>query len=296
MKQLLLVALFTIVCLSMVQAQKPITLAADSVKIGNTLFPGFWLTIPESKPDAIKSSWSKAILKGTKSKISTNNNEMTLFGAIISDFYDGNVNIMSKIEDQDTSTRLFVCVETTRDNFIGKSSSEYEKLSRYLKKYARDQYVIVAKDQLAAEEDKLSDLEKELKSMRKSKEKMEKDIQSAKVRITGENDNISALNKEIIVVDANISNVSSVLSYTEEGEAKKAKQSELKTLQKKKKGILKDINSAENSISKANTDIADNTRDIELNEVNQAEINEKIKQQAITIVKFQKKLKTIEAF
>jgi len=57
-----------------------------------------------------------------------------LFGAIIPEFYEGNVNIMSKTEDKDSITKLFICVETTLDNFIGKSTDENEKLSKYLKK------------------------------------------------------------------------------------------------------------------------------------------------------------------
>jgi len=41
---------------------------------------------------------------------------------------------MSKTEDKDSITKLFICVETTLDNFIGKSTDENEKLSKYLKK------------------------------------------------------------------------------------------------------------------------------------------------------------------
>lgn len=282
--------------LSVAEAQKPITIAEDSVKFGNRYFPGFWLTIPEAKPENVKTSWIKAIQKGTKSKVSINKNEMTLFGAIISDIYDGGINIMSKVVDGDSLTELFVCAETTRDVFIGRTSEEYDNLNTYLKKFAKGQYVIVAKDQLSAEESMLKSLEKELKSARKDKEKSEKSIQSSKVNITQQNDKIRGLNKEIEILDIKIGNSSELLSTMEDGDAKKEKKSELKTLQKKKKTLLKSINSAENRISKANTSIDDNTRNIQLSESTQKELIDKINQQKIIIVKFQKKLKTIEAY
>jgi peptidoglycan hydrolase CwlO-like protein len=296
MKRLYYFSLMLLISLSAVKAQKPITLADDSVKFGNRYFPGFWLSIPETKPSAVKTSWIKAIEKGTKTKVKVDKNEMTLFGAIITDIYDGSMNIISKTVDYDSLTKLFVSAETTRDNFIGRSSSEFDKLSKYLKKFGKEQYVKVAKDQLSAEEAKLRDLEKDLKSARKSNERFEKGIQSAKVRISEQNDKIKNINKELEILEIRIGNSSTILSTLEEGDDKKAKQSELKDLQKKKKSLLKDINSAENSISKANTSIHDNKKDIELNDDKQKELGEKIIQQKHIIDKFEKKLKTIESY
>jgi uncharacterized radical SAM superfamily protein len=79
-------------------------------------------------------------------------------------------------------------------------------------------------------------------------------------------------------------------------EQKKTKQSELKDLQKKKKGIMKDINSAENKITKSNTRIEDDNRDISLNMVSQNDLLERIKQQKINIQQYNRKLKIIEAY
>lgn len=296
MKRLYYFSFLLFISLSVVKAQKPITLADDSVKFGNRYFPGFWLSIPETKPSAVKASWIKAIEKGTKTKVKVDKNEMTLFGAIISDIYDGSMNIISKTVDYDTLTQLFVSVETTRDNFIGRSSSEFDKLNKYLKKFGKDQYVKVAKDQLSVEEGKLRDLEKDLKSARKSNERFEKEIQSSKVRISEQNDKIKNINKELEILEIRIGNSSTILSTLEEGDDKKAKQSELKDLQKKKKSLLKNINSAENSISKANTSIHDNKKDIELNNDKQKELGEKIKLQKHVVDKFEKKLKTIESY
>lgn len=282
--------------ISVAKSQKPITLTEDSVKFGNRYFPGFWLSIPEAKPDVIKTNWIKAIEKGTKSKVSVKNNEMSLFGAILPNFTEGSVNIISKVETGDSLTQLFVSVETVRDVFVGETSEEYDKLSSYVKKFGKDQYIIVAKDQLSNEESTLKNLEKELKSARKDKEKFDRGIQSSKVNITQQNDKISGINKELEMLDIKIDNNTTLLSTMDDGEAKKTKKSELKSLQKKKKSLLKNINSAENSILKANTSIADNTANIELNEAAQKELVDKITQQKLSITRFQKKLKIIEGY
>jgi len=296
MKPYLLFFIAFLFCIPLTKAQKPITLTEDSAKFGNRYFPGFWLTIPEAKPEVVRTNWIKAIQKGTKSKVSIDRNELTLFGAIIKDFTERSVNIMSKIEDADSSIQLFVSVESARDIFIGRTSEEFDKLSSYLNKFGKDQYIIVAKEQLSTEESALKTLEKQLKSDRKSKVKSEKSIQSAKVNITQQNDKISAINKELEMLDIRISNSSTLLSTMIDGDAKKAKKSELKDLQKKKKTLLKNINSAENSISKSNTSISDNTKNIELNDATQNELADKINKQKLTIARFQQKLKTIEAY
>lgn len=296
MKQLLYISVILIFCLTTARAQKPVTLDADSVKFGIRYFPGFWLTIPEAKPDVVRTNWVKAIEKGTKSKVSTNKNEMTLFGAQLPSVAPGSVNIMSKVEIGDSVTHLFVSVETERDIFVGETSEEYDKLNAYLKKFGRDQYIIVAKGQLSAEETKLKELDKILKTTRKDKDKLEKGIQSAKVRITEEKDNIRAANQELDILEIKINNASTLLSTMEDGDAKKEKKSELKTLQKKKKSLLKNINSSENTISKAYSSIQDHETNIEMHQKSQKDIAAKIADQKQTITYYQKKLKTIEAY
>jgi hypothetical protein len=296
MKSYLYIIIGFLFSLSVAKAQKPVSLTEDSVKFGSRYFPGFWLTIPEAKPETVKTNWIKSIQKGTKSKVSIDRNEMTLFGAIIRKVTDGSINIMSRIDNADSAILLFVSVETARDIYIGKTSEEYEKLSAFLYNFGKDQYIIVAKDQLSAEESKLKSLEKGLKSDRKNKIKFEKNIQSDKVNITQQNDKISGFNKELEILDISIDNASTLLSTMMDGDAKKAKKSELKDLKKKKKTLLKNINSAENSISKSKTSISDNTKNIELNDETQKEMTDKINKQKLSLAKFQQKLKTIEEY
>ncbi len=255
------------------------------------------LSIPEAKPEVVKANWIKTIEKGTKSKVQKVNNEMTLFGAILSDFAGGSVNIMSEVENYDSLTRLFVSVETARDVFVEENSEEYDKVSAFLKKFGKDQYTIVAKEQLSAEESTLKKLEKEFSSSRKAKQKLEKGIKSSKVNITQQNDKIKNINKELDILDIKINNSSTLLSTMDDGdEAKKSKKSELKSLQKKKKSLLKDINTAESRISKANTLIDDNTKEITLNDSTQEDLYDQVTQQKLTVDYYTKKLKTIGSY
>jgi len=279
-----------------VKAQMPITLTPDSAKIGNTRLPGFSVTIPEIKPEVLKSSWVKTVEKGTKSKAIVENNDISVFGADIPNYDGGAVNIMSKTSDQDSLCSLFVCFETKPDVYIVKDSPEYDRLSKFLKKFAKDQYIVVAKNQLSAENDKLSALEKQLKSERKSTDKFKKNIQSSEVSITAERDKISGFEKEIEVTNSSIESSSAAISSMDDGEAKKAKKAELKKLENKKKGLLKNINSSQNKISKASTAIEDNNSNIALKEATLKDLNDRIVQQKLTVSRFETKLKTIENY
>ncbi len=295
MKRVFYFALIFLTSITIAKAQKPITLSPDSVKFGSRYYPGFWLGIPEARPADVKADWIKAIEKGTKSKVTTDRNEMTLFGALLPNFTKGSVNIMSKIAEKDSLSLLFVSVETSRDNFVNTNSEEYAALSKYLNKFGKTQYTTTAKKQLAAEESKLQDLEKELKATRKNKEKLEKNIQSAQVKITGQNDKIKSIEQELSTLDIKIGNASTALSVIEDGDAKKAKKSELKSLQKTKKSLLNDSNAAQSKITKANTSIADSKNEIKINLVSQQELADKIAQQKLNVSKYQQKLKNIEA-
>ncbi len=296
MKKILFLSSILLISLTSIKAQKAVTLAEDSVKFGSRYFPGFWVTIPETKPADVKTNWIKTIEKGTRSKVTIELNEMTLFGAILPEVYKGSVNVISKTVDQDSVVQLFVCIETTRDNFITSGSGEYDNLKAYFLKFAKNQYIDVVRKQLSAEEDILRKFNKELKSFRSSNNRFEKGIQSAKVTINQQNDKIDGIKKEIDILDIRIGNSSTAVSVLEEGDDKNVKQSELKTYQKKKKSLLNSINSTENRISKANTTIQDNQRDIELNADIQNDLTEKINQQKLVIASFQQKLKNVQAY
>jgi chromosome segregation ATPase len=277
-------------------AQKPLTISYDSVKFGNTLCPGIWIDIPEVQLEKVRGEWKKAIEKGTKSKSLTTGNEITLFGAMIKEIYDSPVNVFSLLKSQDSLVKLFVSVEMKRDEFTTSGSKEHEKLKAFAKQFAKDQYAKVAKDQLSEQESKLKNQEKELASMRKDKEKLEKDIQSANTSISQEEYKIATAKKEMAVTDGTLDAAGTELSTMADGDAKKAKQSEVKDLQKKKKEQMKNVSTSESKISKSKQTIADSENAITLNLAKQDEQINIINAQKIVVSRFAAKLKTIESY
>jgi len=277
-------------------AQKPITFEDDSQTFGNVDFPGIWVSIPEASTEKVLSSWIKNIQKGTKSKVVTNGMDASLFGALIRSIYEGPVNIESRVRNQDSLVLLFAGVELRRGEFAEKGTKEYDKLKAYLKNFAKSEYLKVAEEQLSREESKLKDLEKELSGTRKGKEKMEKAVQSSNNTIAAENDKIASLRKQLSVTDENIDHISSKLSITEDPEAKKSWQSEMKAAQKKKKGQLKSINASENKIAKAKDKIRDTKNNIDLNLGTQDQISVSVNEQKMVVLKYQNKVKTIKSY
>jgi hypothetical protein len=66
-----------------IEAQKPVKVLEDSILIGNYLYPGFNVTIPEANFENTLKNWIKLQETGSKSKVQTENGEMTIFGANI---------------------------------------------------------------------------------------------------------------------------------------------------------------------------------------------------------------------
>lgn len=295
MKKFLLISVL-LITVHLVNAQQPITFADDTQTFGTLEFPGIWVDIPEASAKTILENWAITIQKGTKSKPVISGQDVSLFGALIKDIFEGPVNIESRIKAQDSMVRLFAGVELRRGEFAVSGSPEYQKLKDFLKKFAKDEYIEVAEKQLSAEEARLKDLEKNLSGLRKDRERFDKEIQSSNADIAKENDNILAYRKQLEVTDQSIGSLTTDISLASDPETKKQKESELKSAQKKKKDLLKDISNSENRISKANHNIEDAKNNILLNTKSQEEAGVKINTQKITVGEFVQKLKKIKLY
>lgn len=134
--------------------QKPIKVIEDSVQFGNYLYPGFNVTIPEADYDRVLKNWVKSQETGTKSKVQTENGEMTIFGALVKQITPAPVNIYSRLMNEDTLTRLLVAIELKKDQYVEPASGDIQLTTakNFLKEFAKDQYIDFIKDELAAEE------------------------------------------------------------------------------------------------------------------------------------------------
>jgi len=291
-------ALLLLLSFFSIKAQKPIIFSEDSLKIGNGLLPSISVVIPEVVYEKTLNDWIKTLQSGTKSKVVTENGEMTIFGAILKDITEFPVNAYSKLLDRDSVLYLAVTFEVKKDQYIERSTGETE-LSRakaFLFNFAKEQYTELVEDQLKAEQNKLRNLEKELGSLDKDKSGMEKSIRSNDKSITSEKDKLIALNNELTSLSAAIDEHRRVLSVMEPGEEKDEKTAYLKDLDKHKKQTIKAITKAENRISKSERAIDKAKTDIPKTGKMQDNFRDQIDAQEAVVQKFTDKLNTVKAY
>jgi chromosome segregation ATPase len=254
--------------------------------------------IPEVDYDKTMKVWIRDLRSGTKSKVITENNEMTIFGAKIKAISPNPINIYSKLVRLDSMLQLFVSFEKKKDLYVVRSSgdADYTKAQDYLKEFAKNQYIDVAKDQAAAEEKKLRDLQKELSSLENEKSRMLKSIQSNDASILSEKDNITIQNNELNTVSAALVEQNNLLATTEAGPAQKEKADQIKDLEKRKKKALNSVESSQNKINRANSDIDKDNNEIPRNERMQEKVREQIIQQEAVYQRYADKLKRIKSY
>jgi chromosome segregation ATPase len=298
MKAIHTLLLFVIIPFIGTNAQKPIKVTEDSISFGKSKFPGIVVTIPEVNLETVQKSWVKNLQSGTKSKVVTENGEMSIFGENIKEISKTPVNVFSKLINQDTLVQLMAIIELKKDVYAEQSTGELEftAAKNFLKQFAKDQYIDVAKDQLQVEEKKLRDLENELSSLKNDKSKDQKSIESNKTRISTEKDNIAAQNNELTTLKAEILSENNQLSTMEEGVTKEAKQKFIKDLEKQKNKLMKDVESSENKINKADSEIEESYTEIPKIESKQETVKAKIAEQEAIKNKFVEKLNAIKAY
>jgi hypothetical protein len=280
-----------------IKAQQPVIVTEDTLAMGKFRLPGLSVTIPESNYDKAVKAWIKDLQAGTKSKVVTENDEMSIFGARLKNISQLPVNIYSKFVKLDSMLKLYVSIETKKDEYIEKTNTaEFIRVRDYIKEFAKNQYIDVAKDQADAEEKKLKDLQKELSSLENGKSKMLKTIQSDNAAILTAKDNITIQNNELTAVEASLKEQNGLLAGMEAGPAQKEKASQVKDLEKRKKKALNEIESSENKIRKSTDAIEKANAEIPQNEQMQTSVREQIIQQESVYQKYSDKLKTIKSY
>jgi hypothetical protein len=298
MKLKFTLALFLLIPFSGIKAQQPIIISEDTLQIGSSLLPAFSVTIPESEYAEVLKAWTRKLESGTRSKVHTENSEMQILGAKIKDISKDAINVFSKLERLDSELILYASFETSKDHYITGTSGEpeFSKARDFMKEFAKDQYIEVAKAQADLEEKKLRNLEKELSSLENEKSRMEKSIESNTSGIAGEKENILLMNNELNTVNASLMGQDSLLAAMEEGPARKEKAGQVSDLEKRKKKALKSIESSEKKIQRSNEEIDKATSEIPQNERMQEMVREQIAKQEAVYQLFADKLKKIKSY
>lgn len=280
--------------------QKPIEVSGTEFKLGQVVYSGVQVRIPEASYELVEEMWIKALEKGTKSDVSeAQNGEISIFGAYIKAAGDDPVNIFSQIIPRDSIVELNACIEVKRNEFITENlyESEFNQLKAYMHDFGKEVYTEVVKDQIKAEEDVLSDLEKELKQLQNDQEQMEKQISKEEHKIDVSEDDIRTLESDLAVKNEEIARAKVELSSAGDDPVQKASLKDvLKGLEKDRKKIL-------NSIKKEKKHIVGNEANIDNTQVEipslieqQNQKMQEIEQQRSRVATFENKLESINNY
>lgn len=275
--------------------QQPIMLTDKQINFKHGEYPGFELTIPEVAYEDVSNEWIKKIEKGTKSKTTIDEGELTIFGAQIYDIYSNPINIYSLLSTSNSSVLLGVAIELKPKEFVSKSHSEQEfaKVKTYLFEFGKELYANLAKEELKTEEKKLRDLEKDLGSLQNEKTKMEKLIVGKKNLIVESNDKIAGLKQDAQNMNNQIGLEKTVLMSLEDEEAIKEKEAQIKDIEKEKEKAFKEIDNLQKKIVESNAAIDRANLDIETNLRDQSAKVAEIDLQKQAVNKAENKLNTI---
>jgi hypothetical protein len=278
--------------------QKPIKVLEDSVRFGNYLYPGFNVTIPEANYDKVLKNWIKDQENGTKSKVQTENGEMTIFGAIIKEISPAPVNVYSRLMNEDTLTRLMVSIELKKDQYVEAASGDIQLTSamNYLKEFAKAQYIDFIKEELSAEEKILRDLNKELGSLESSKARSQKTAKSKRNTVNDEQEKLLVKHNELSLLSNEIINKNNEMMAMPVGAGRDAMDAQVQELEKRRKKLQKEISKGENKIGKARSAIDQADRSIPRNENEQDIMKSKIDAQQAVVQRYIDKLNTVKLY
>jgi len=281
-----------------INAQKPILITEDSLKVGSNKYPGISVFIPEVEYEKTQKNWIRIQESGTRSKVVDESGKMSIFGAISKSISDTPFNILSEIVDRDTVLKLTAAFELRKDVYTERATGEAElaKAKTYLFNFAKEQYVDLVNEQLKSEENRLKDLQKEITSLQRDQSGMEKDIRSNNKRITSEEDRLVILNNELTSLTAAIYEHNMQLNSLEPGFEKEEKVKHIKELEKQKKKATRSIKKSENKISKAEKSINNANRAIPKNDDTQEMIRRRISDQEAVVKQFEDKLNRVKSY
>ncbi len=298
MKSISAILLFVLIPFSGIKAQTPVKVTDDSLKLDKVTVPALSVNIPEADYDKTLKTWMKELESGSKSKVVTENNVMTIFGAKIKDIASNPVNVYSKLSKLDSMLQLVVSFELKKDQYVDRSGtpSEFTKAQGFLKQFSKNQYIELTKAKADVEDKKLHEIEKELSTLEKEKTRLQKSIQTSNTDIANDKQNITIQNNEITTVTAALVEHNKQLDTMTAGPAKEEKMKYIKDLEKQKKKAQNEIESYQNKINKANAEIDKANSDIPNNEKMQEAVNEKIQKQQAVCQMYADKIKTIKAY
>ena len=297
-RQILIACLALLVTVPALNAQKPIRILEDSIRIGQYLYPGFNVIIPEADYDLTLKNWVKLQETGTKSKVLTESGEMTIFGAYIKEVSPTPVNIYSRLMNEDTLNRLLVCIELKKDQYVGASSGDIQLTAakNFLKEFAKSQYIEFIKGELSEEEKKLRNLNKDLGSIESSKARSQRTAKNKRNAVNDEQEKLQVKHNELSALSNEIITKNNEMMDMPVGAGRDAMSSQIKELEKRRKQLQKEISRSENKIHKARSAIDQADRSIPRSENEQAVMKSKIDAQQAVVQSYIDMINTVKLY
>ena len=291
-------AILCILLIPLLDGQKPVIVNSESVTFSNGQYDGFTLVIPEVSYDEAAKAWIKVLEKGSKSKVVIENGEYSIQEAQISDIREQPLSVFSILSMKDSSILVKVAFEIDSNVFIsrGQSEKEFAQATQFLFEFGKEQYTNLAEKELKAEEKTQNSLEKDLRSLQNAKTRLKKTIVDEEVNILGYNDKITLLKQDAQNLNNKIGVEKNTLMNLSDEEAIKAKESDIKDLEKSKDKVLKEIENLQKDIVESNAKIDRSKLDIESNIRDQSAKMAEIDKQKVNVSKAKNKLDAILNF
>lgn len=292
MKNIIASLIFLLLIFQGSRAQSPILVSEETLGFGNSTMPAYSVTIPEADYEKTQKEWIKLLESGTKSKVVTENGQMSIFGAKLKSVSENPVNVYSTLTKQDSSVIIKAAVELEKDHYA--SGAEYSSLREYLMDFARDQYLAVVDEQLDNQKKILRDLKKDVKSLDRDESGMKKSVKSNDKLISSEQEKIASYNDELSRVSADIDRLQSGGMGSKD--MSDTGSSSLKDLKKEQKKLDKSIKKSEKIISKAERKVDKGQRDIADNSGDQADAKNRLEEQEAIVRQYEAKRDAVKRF
>ena len=278
--------------------QKPIEVYEDTLQLVNAGIPALTVNIPEVDYNNTLRTWIRELESGTKSKVLTEGNNMSIFGANFKDISPTPVNVYSTLTNKDTALILTVAFELRRDEYVGKGSGETELSNAkiYMFNFSKNQYLEFANEELKAEQGKLRAIEKDLSSLQSSESRIARSLARNNRNVLREKEGLIALNNDLTTASAAIAEHTSLLATMPEGTARDEKEKYIKGLERDKRKLQRTIRSSENRLKKANNAIDKANRDLPRNDKTQDRIRQQISAQEAVVQQYTDKVNRIRAY
>ena len=285
-----------------VSAQVPVKISGKNVTMSKGEQPAFIVEIPQANIESVKKSWMKLIRQNTKSKVSTENSEITILNTQIDGISEKPVNIYSAVYQVDSAVKLVSLfeIDSTFFSFDGdKDDMTYERTYRGIEHFLHDfavaEYREAVEAELKVESKELKNLNNELQKLVKQTETFHKKIKQNESDSLNAEAQISSLEvdkqRKQGEIDSKKESMSSIAGDKElHNEAKK----HLKSLEKQRKKIEKEIDKLKANIVEYHSDNVELKRSIIENDKQKEELLNEISKQQETVKKVTAKLENIK--